>query len=264
MYLSKYALVRVPSHSVIRGLRLKHRGAVNFAKAESQHGSYRNALLELGYTLIVMPPDERYPDGVFVEDPAIILQQSLIKGKMCKPERQGEEEAIFDILAPYFRHHLAIPAGVFLEGGDVLITPKRLYIGISSRTNYEGAEQLAKIAKLYYQLEIKFIELHQEFLHLKGQASFHRGEGTRCNNGLLLVHEALASAFSNSGYNMIFTPHNERFGANAISEKNAIIIHANRPRTKKLLTEAGFHPMPVQMSEFEKIDGALSCLSKIF
>lgn len=263
MFFHKVALVRIPAKTIDQGLRLKDIGTPDVKKAIRQHQKYCETLALFGYTLIVLPPDTQYPDSVFVEDPAIILKRMLIKGQMRKLERRGEEDAVYNALALYFRHHLAITDG-FLEGGDVLITPHCLYVGISSRTNYDGAEQLAQIAKKYYALETKFIELPKHFLHLKGQVSFHRGEHTQYPGGLLMVHEELVNDFCDSAYHVIVTPHNERFGANAISDANQIMIHAGRPCTKKLLEKAGFRVTPLAMSEFEKIDGALSCLSKLF
>jgi len=263
MHLKKYALVCLPVDTVDRGLRLEDLGEVDVASAKKQHRRYCFALEHLGYTLVQIPPDNRYPDSVFVEDPAVIIQDTLIITRLRRKERQGEEIRLEHTLAPFFPRVLHIEEPGFIEGGDVLITDKRIYVGISGRTNAEGVEQLAKIARDRCGLPTSIIEIPKNWLHLKGEVTFHRNPG-KSENGLITVSEEIASHFADSGYELVVTPREERFGGNSISGDGEIFVHGGRAQSKKLLRDAGFRIHELWMSEFEKIDGALSCLSKLF
>jgi len=255
--------VCLPVDTVDRGLRLEDLGEVDVAKAKKQHRRYCFALEHLGYTLVQIPPDNRYPDSVFVENPAVIIQDTLIITRLRREERQGEEIRLEQALAPLFPHVLHIEEPGFIEGGDVLVTDDRLYIGLSGRTNAEGAEQLARIARDLFGLTIDIFEIPKHFLHLKGGISYHKGTHAS-KKAIITVSEEIMSHFSNSGYELLVIPAEERFGANCISVDRKIFIHGGRDRTKRLLKERGFQVWDLWMSEFEKIDGALTCLSKLF
>jgi len=260
MHHKKHALVCLPADTIDKGLRMKNRGEVNVEEAHRQHRAYRNALRTLGFSLIQLPPDNHYPDSVFVEDPAIIIKDMLVISRLRLEERSGEEAHIKHALEQFFQNILHIEAPGFVEGGDVLITPNRLYIGLSSRTNREGASQLARIARRHCRLTSKIFEIPKHFLHLKGEVTYHQN----AREDIITVSEEIAHHFSASGYKLIVTPAYERFGANCISRGETIFIHKGRWKTKQLLERSGFHVQELEMSEFEKIDGALTCLSKLF
>ncbi len=151
----------------------------------------------------------------------------------------------------------------FIEGRDVLVTANRLYIGLSGRTNTEGAEQLARIARDCHGYKADIFEIPKDFLHLRGGVSYHRNVPIAGNN-LITVSEEIVQHFSSSGFRLIVTQAEERFGANGISAGDEIFIHTGRTKTKQAFEAAGLRVYELPMSEFEKIDGAPSCLSKLF
>ncbi|KKS43630.1 MAG: Dimethylargininase [Candidatus Azambacteria bacterium GW2011_GWB1_42_17] len=259
----KRAVVRVPADTLWKALRMKKNlGEVDVAKANDQHIAYCDALCNLGFNLMVLPPVKKYPDGVFVEDPAVIIKDILIITSLRRKERRGEEKLLYKKLAPFFPkpNVFNINPPAFIEGGDVLVADKMLFIGLSKRTNEKGADELARIAHDYCGYDSRIFKIPEHWLHLRGGVSFHAAR----NIQIIAVSEEICSYFFDLDYNFVVTPAEERFGANGISNNGKIIIHAGKPKTKKILRAAGFEVRELEMSEFEKIDGALSCLSKIF
>ena len=185
------------------------------------------------------------------------------RARLRRPERQGEEELLEKTLAPMFSgvNHIEEPG--FVEGGDVLITHDRLYVGLSKRTNAEGADQLAKIAWDNHRFMTVAFEIPEDSLHLKGGVTFHPGLDI-CWGNIITISEELAYYFRSSGCYLVEIPKEERFGANCITGGSTAFIHAGRPRTKRKLQKIGLEVNELPMSEFEKIDGALTCLSKLF
>ena len=254
----KRALVCLPSNTIDRGLRLKDLGKVNIQKAKRQHQSYCRALKSLGYELITLPANDVFPDSVFVEDPAIIIKDTLVVTRLRRAERRGEEEFVRYALSRYFNNVLKIQPPGFVEGGDVLVTDTHLYIGLSGRTNINGAIQLAQIAKNFCGIESVMLEIPKNWLHLKGGVSFHP------HQKLIITNELICKYFTGSGYQLLPTPDNERFGANCVSDESTIYIHDHCPATKKALSNHGYLVREINFSEFKKIDGAMTCLSKLF
>lgn len=263
MRIKKYALVCLPADTLDKALRMEDFGKVDIPKAKEQHQMYCRALENLGFNLLQMPKDDQYPDSVFVEDPAVIIQDTLIITRLRREERRGEERLLEKALSPFFPRILHIEAPGFIEGGDVLVTYGRLYIGLSGRTNIEGAEQLAKIARDNYGYTTDIFEIPKHLLHMKGGVSFHRAADDTSRN-VITVTEEMAHHFLDSNYKVVIIPSEERFGANCISSYGQFFIHAGRIKTRRILEKHGFHVQELEMSEFEKIDGALSCLSKLF
>lgn len=261
----KYALVCLPANTVDQGLRMKDLGKINVNRAKKQHLLYMKSLESIEYNLVVMPSNINYPDSIFVEDPAIIMQDVMVVTRLRKKERQGEEVIVEKKLQPFFypgRTYRIEPPG-YIEGGDVLVSDKELFIGISKRTNEDGAEQLAKIAKDTLGYKTIAFEIPKHYLHMKGEATFHRSNNA-VSGKVIIVAEKIARNFTKSDCLIIVTPDEERFAANCISDDSLIFIHAGRTKTKKILENAGFLVKKLKLDEFEKIDGAMTCLSKLF
>jgi dimethylargininase len=258
-----HALVRLPGTSVSKGLRMIDLGEVNPSLACLQHRKYREVLARMGFEVLTLSSEDKYPDSVFVEDPAIVINDILVITRLRREERQGEEKLLHGALAHYFKRDktFAITDCGFVEGGDVLVTPSKLYIGVSARTDSHGADQLAKIAKDHARVESKIFEIPNNWLHLKGGASFHLH---RRGGGAILANDEIADSLNDKTYPIVVTPSSERFGANCISNNGMMMVHAGRPKTQAILDSYGYDVVPVEMSEFEKIDGAITCLSKIF
>ncbi len=212
-----------------------------------------------------MPPDDDHPDSVFVEDPAVIMNDVLVRTRLQNKHRQGEEAVLEDALRPYFSpskvFHIEAPG--LIEGGDVLVANNALYIGLSKRTNAEGAEQLSRLARDRAGFTTHTLEIPGSYLHLKGEVTFHRSALIGGKN-VITVSEEIANHFSTSGCELIVTPPEERFGGNCISDGLKITVHADCTETIRRLTARGFRVIPLAMSEFKKIDGAMTCLSKLF
>src|SRR5579872_6570627 len=116
-----YALVCTPPDSLPDALRMNRTGDVDLYKAKQQHEQYCRELRELGFSLLWLSPDARYPDSVFVEDPAIALPKTLVVSRLRRIERNGEECRIESTLRPFYARIRRITAPGFLEGGDVVI-----------------------------------------------------------------------------------------------------------------------------------------------
>lgn len=220
------ALVCQPALTLDRGLRMTDIGRIDLKRAFTQHDAYCRALQSFGYLLLSLPADEDHPDSVFVEDPAIRIGHTLVMARLRRAERQGEEKRIRSVLRHFCGDIAAIRPPGYVEGGDVVITDNTLYIGISGRTNQEGAEQLAAIAWDRERYHAVIIEIPKHMLHLKGSVTYH----ARPQGALLTVSEELASHFSGSPHPLIVLPAEERFGANCISHQDRILMHADRPK----------------------------------
>ena len=256
----KYAIVRKPGRTINRGLRILDRGEVDIDLARKQHSDFCNALEKIGYKIVIeMPANDDLPDSVFVEDPAVILGDMLIIARLARKERRGEEQELEEALQNYFQYRFRIVEPGFVEGGDVLVTNDTVHIGLSSRTNIAGAAQLERIAKLL-NYETKTIELPNDRLHLKGEVTYHP------DTNLITVTPRLASEFRMTGKSVIEIPVDDlgRFGANCISKGNMIITTSECPAAERILTAYGYIVLPVDLSEFDKIDGAMTCLCKLF
>lgn len=257
----KYAIVREPGRTIDRGLKIKDRGEVDVDLARKQHGDFCDALVKIGYRIVVtMPANDDLPDSVFIEDPAIILGDTLVITRLTRQERRGEEEELEEALKLYFQYIMRINDPDLVEGGDVLVTNDTVYIGLSSRTNLTGAAQLERIAKLL-NYGTKMIELPNDRLHLKGEVTYHP------DTNLIITTPRIASEFRMTGKTVIEIPVDndlDRFGANCISKGNMIITTNECPAAERILRAYGFIVLPVDLSEFNKIDGAMSCLAKFF
>ena len=230
---------------------------------------YCQALSEFGYTLIVLPTEEQYPDSVFVEDPAVVINDMLVVARLQDPMRRGEEERVERALTPYFAEDriFRIEHPGFLEGGDVLVIDEQLFVGISKqRTNRAGARQLAKIAEDCFGYETTFIPLPESLLHLKSGVTYHAPSAT--TPGVITVTEELAPYFSDVPHPSLSLRREEQVGANygasGIADDGRVLLHAGRYRTRVALERLGYTVRELGLSEFEKIDGAMTCLSKFF
>lgn len=264
MDIHKYALVRSLAEIIAAGLRIVDVGKPDGQRAQHQHILYCQSLIGLGFTLLHLPPDSRFPDSVFVEDPAVILEDVLVTARLKHPKRHSEEARITEALRPYFSSDnisYIQPPG-FLEGGDVLIAGKQLYIGLTERTNREGAEQLAAIANEQCGMETTLIPLPNDTLHLKGVASFHEESPT--TPSVITVDERFASSLANTSHVVVRTLTTERFGANCLADGDRILVHEWATDAGRQLAELGFSVQFIDTSEFAKIDGAMTCLSKVF
>jgi dimethylargininase len=228
------------------------REAIDIARARRQHAAYEACLADLGLHVISLPAEPDYPDAVFVEDPALVLDEVAIILRPGAESRRGEADSLARVLTAHRPlRRLRDPAT--LDGGDVMRAEKTLYVGLSARSNAAGVQQLAaEVEPFGY--SVRPVLVH-DCLHLKSAASYI-GEGT------VLLHRPWVDANAFAGMKMIDVP--EPCGANVLAIDRTILVPSAAPRTAELLDGLGWRVRLLDNSELMKAEGALTCCSLIF
>ena len=250
-----HALLRLPGENFAQGLTQSGEGAPDPALALVQHQHYRSALEAAGLTLTVLPPDPHHPDGCFVEDTALVTARGAILTRPGAPSRRGELDAIDAALRPTFPELAHIDAPGTVDAGDVCEADGHFLIGQSARTNQAGAAQLAGLLDdLGYRSDVVDIRAIKPLLHLKSGITY-LGEGRLLVTADLPPHPAF------SAYEIVEIPIAERYAANALRVNDRVLVAAGYPATRAAIESLGFETVVLEMSEFRKLDGGLSCLS---
>ena len=248
------ALVRLPAASVAHGLRAVDRGNPDVDLFRSEHEQYCNALIGAGLAVLRLPPMDEYPDSVFVEDPALILPEVAVLLPAAAESRRGEAEHLADMLSRY-RPLVRIQEG-FVDGGDILVAGRKVFVGLSSRTNRQGCSALARILDPFgYQTSA--VDLPADLLHLKTGCALLDDE-------TILVTETLAETGVFSGFRTIIVPPGEEAAANALRINESVLVSAGHPETADLLRRKRYRVGVVPTGQAEKLDGGLSCMSLRF
>jgi dimethylargininase len=252
------AIVRAPAANFARGLSSVNLGKPDHELALQQHDAYCRALETCGLNLIRLPADERHPDSTFVEDPAIVTPLGAVITRPGAESRLGEIHEIERVLRSYFSPLSAIVAPGTVDGGDVCEAGDHFFIGLSQRTNEAGAGQLARILESFgYSSSLIDIRGLSNILHLKS--------GMACvGPNRLVVIDALSERKEFSGYELIRVNSAEEYAANCVFINNRILVAAGFPDLKRQLDDLGQRTIALEMSEFQKMDGGLSCLSLRF
>jgi dimethylargininase len=255
MVVFKNALVRLPCRNMIHGLSMAALGRPNYKKAMNQHKAYVAALQSCGLAVMVLAADEAYPDSVFIEDTAVLSEKVAVITRPGASSRLGEEVAVAEALRRvYERPEYIIPPGT-LDGGDVLRAGNRFFLGISARTNESGAGQLAAIlAKNGYSATLVPL---RHVLHLKTGIAY-------LENNLLLVSGEFVNHPQLGHFHVVPVADEESYAANSIWINGRVLVPAGFPQTKKKIEMLGYETLAVDVSEFRKLDGGLSCLSLRF
>lgn len=251
----KNTIVKLPGASYLNGLTTSELGKPNLEQALQQHEAYIQALKICGVEVTVLKSNDDFPDSTFVEDTAVLTREIAIITNPGAPSRNGETIEMEQTLKSHFAniHYIASPGT--LEGGDVLQIDNHFYIGLSTRTNLQGAEQLKQILEMEdYQATIVKLE---KYFHLKTGVTY-LGNQTIVVAGELIDHPAFHP------YTKISVPPEEEYAANCIRINDYVIMPAGYPITKQKMNDAGFQTIEVEMSEFRKLDGGLTCLSLRF
>ncbi|QLZ69065.1 N(G),N(G)-dimethylarginine dimethylaminohydrolase [Legionella sp. PC1000] len=251
------AIVRKPSPNLIHGLTsTTELGQPDYSKALNQHQHYINTLIQCGLEVTVLPAADTFPDSCFVEDAALLTDRFALLTRPGALSRQGEVNLIEPCIQTFYKERIhIIEAPGTLEAGDVLQVEDHFYIGISQRTNREGASQLSALLT-QYGYKSTFVEL-KKFLHLKTGISY-------LGNGCLLVHGELVNHSAFTSYEQLIVEESEAYAANCIRVNNSVIMPQGFPRSIEMVRSSGFQISLVDVSEFRKIDGGLSCLSLRF
>lgn len=246
------ALTRRPASSLVNcEVGYIPREGIDLPLAFRQHAAYCQALRQMGVDVEVLPPEEAFPDSVFIEDNAIILDELAVVTSMGTPSRQGESALLLPVLARH-RRLVTISPPATIEGGDVLRMGKRLYVGVSTRTNLAGVAALREIAEpLGY--EVTPIET-RGCLHLKTAC-------TSLDDETVLVNPAWLDVDALGSCRLLHVPAEEPFGANVLCVHGGALVQASCPLTRALIEAHGYGATGVDLGEFSKADAGLTCLS---
>ena len=249
------AIVRRPGKSFVKGLTTAHLGRPCLSRALEQHDAYIAALERCGLSVTVLPADERYPDATFIEDTAILTRRCAVITNPGAPSRNGEKDLTRPSVLQFFSSVVAIEPPGTLDGGDVMDVNGHLFIGLSGRTNPEGARQLIQaLAQNGYTGSTVTLA---HFLHLKTGVAWLGGRDLLAA-GELRDHPAF------SDFNIIPVWPAETYAANCIRVNDRVLIPAGFAHIRRELAARGYDLIEVPVSEFQKMDGGLSCLSLRF
>lgn len=229
------------------------RQPIDVARAARQHDDYENALRSLGCEVTRLPGLPDHPDSVFIEDTAVVLDECAIITRPGAPSRRGEVAGVTDALRPLRRLYYIEGPGT-LDGGDVLRVGRRLYVGMSTRSDADGARQLADaVAQLGY--IVKRVTM-RDCLHLKSAVS-------TLPDDTLLLNPAWVDAASFDGAPHLSVHRQEPESANVLVVGDVVVIPASARETGRMLEAAGHATVAVEASELAKAEGGLTCCSLI-
>lgn len=246
------AIVRAPGRSVVHGLRSASGPGPEFEAVMAEHQAYIAALRAAGVEVTVLDALEPFPDSIFVEDPALVFSEAAILLRPGAPSRAAEARELAATLEARFPRVLRLGEG-FADGGDILVTPARVLIGLSARTDETGANALRTLlASIGRNSEV--VEVPRGTLHLKSDCSL-------IDEDTVLATGELAASGALKGLRALVVPSQERSAANALRVNDVVLLGEEYPRTRELLVRHGLNVVPLPVSEIAKIDAGLSCMS---
>ncbi len=248
----RHAIVRKPGRSFAEGITTANKGKPCIETAIKQHRQYVEALESLGIEVLVLEADERFPDSTFVEDTAIVNERCAIITRPGAQTRRGEELEILPVLQRFYQKIEYLQGEASLDGGDVLRVKNHFFIGLTQRTNKEGARQLTDILGAYG-YTASTIEV-EEVLHLKTGVVY-------LDKGIILATGEFLKTKAFSSYRVLEVVEEEAYAVNCIVVRDTLLIPKGFPKTRDMLQKEGFRTLEVEMGEFEKMDGGLTCLS---
>jgi dimethylargininase len=252
------AIVRPPAGNFADGLTTVDLGAPDVPRALAQHAAYCEALERCSLLVTRLSPDPRYPDSTFVEDTAILTARGAVLTRPGAASREAEAAAIEPALRCFFPGLPRIEPPGTVDGGDICEAGDHFFLGISHRTNAEGARQLARHLSAwgYTSSEVDVREV-PGILHLKSGIAAIDGQR-------LVLMEALAGRPAFRGYERVIVAPSETYAANCVRVNDALLVAAGFPKFEAAARGLGLDVLVLEMSEFEKMDGGLSCLSLRF
>ena len=251
----RQAIVRTPCKAMLEGLTEAEMGLPDYDLACEQHQGYVTALKECGLKVTVLPPLESYPDSCFVEDVALLTSKCAILTRPGAASRSGEVQHIIKAVEQFYPNLEYINLPGTIEAGDIMMVGSHFYIGLSARTNVQGAEQLINILGTY-NLTGSTVEM-SELLHLKTGVNYLE------NNNLLTFGEMHTHPTFNQ-FKRFEIAKEESYAANSVWINDTILVPKGFPNTLKTIQQLGYPTIEVSVSEFQKLDGGLSCLSLRF
>jgi len=234
-------------------LSFHERQPIDVEKAIAQHTDYEHLLTELGLRVLQLVEEPNLPDAVFVEDAAVVVDEVAVICRMGVLSRRPEAQSVAAALSDYRRlEFLTEPAT--LDGGDVMRIGRKVFVGATNRTNAEGVAQLRNaLAPFGYDVSEVSVT---GCLHLKSACSY-------VGRDSILVNRKLFDASPLAGFELIEVPESEQAAANVLSVGNAVIVPASFPETRSMLEARGLVVRSVDVSEFQKAEGGVTCKSII-
>lgn len=249
------AIVRIPCENMTEGLSSTDLGKPEYSIALFQHQQYILALQSCGLAVSILPPDNNFPDSTFVEDAALLTPNVAIITNPGASSRKGEVQEMEKIIKDFYQDITHIRSPGTLEAGDVMMCGSHFYIGLSERTNQAGANQLISILQKNG-MDGSVVEI-ADMLHLKSGVSY-------LENNTLLAVDAFQNHPAFTGFNIIPVSENESYAANSLWINDTVLVPDGYPKTLHNIQKAGYKTIVLDVSEFRKLDGGLSCLSLRF
>lgn len=246
------ALVRLPGRSVVNGLRAGDGPSPVFEQVQAEHAACVRALRAAGVLVTVLDAQEQFPDSIFVEDPALVFSQAAVLLRPGAPSRQEEAAVLAPALATRFSQLLHLPRG-HADGGDILVTPRGILIGLSARTDEPGATALSEL--------LASIGLRSQVVHTPHGTLHLKSDCALVDEETVLVTASLASSGMFGDFRMIVVPEVEAAAANAVRVNDVVLVRAECPRTADLLADHGLNVVPLPTVHIARIDAGLSCMS---
>ena len=249
------AITRGVSPAIVNcELTFVQRAPIILTKAIDQHGAYERALQHFGARVVSLPPEPSLADSMFVEDPALVLDELAIIFPLGTESRRAEAESLAKALSPYRQlKYVRLPGA--MEGGDLLRIGRRIFAGLSKRTNAEGIRQLHAIVEPHG-YEVTAVPV-TGCLHLKSAV-------TSLGGNTMLANRAWVDSSCMAGFEWIDVAAEEPHAANALAFGNSVILPASFPLTRARIEVRGFEVMPLDISELQKAESGLTCSSLLF
>jgi dimethylargininase len=246
------AIVRTPGRSVINGLRATPGPAPVFEALLAEHQGYIDTLRNAGVAVTVLEALEEFPDSMFVEDPALVFSEAAILLRPGAPSRAAEAQKMLPTLEARFPRVLQLSGG-FADGGDILVTPGQVLIGLSARTDAAGAAALREALTSIGRAS-QMVDVPRGTLHLKTDCSL-------VDEDTVLATRELANSGALNGFRTFVVPPEERSATNALRINDTVLVRAGCPRTADMLANHGLNVIQMPVNEISKIDAGLSCMS---
>ncbi|HSF25616.1 MAG TPA: arginine deiminase family protein [Blastocatellia bacterium] len=235
-------------------LSFHQRHPIDVAKASAQHRAYQQCLHELGARVISLPAEPDLPDCVFVEDPAVVVDEIAVISIMGAASRRPEADSLAAALADY-RDLAFLRKPATLDGGDVMRAGRTLFVGVSGRTNREAVTQLSEILRPF-DYQVNPVEV-TGCLHLKSACSY-------IGRNTVLLNRDWINAEELRQFEWIDVPAEEPNAANALLVNDTVVLPLSFPRTRALLERRGLRTQTIDVSELQKAESGVTCMSLIF
>ena len=243
------ALVRPPGTSFPKAVSSHpQKSGIDYEKALSQHRHYVDALKQMGYRILSLPPEDSLPDSTFVEDTAFIYGTKAFLCSAKEEGRRNEVESVAKILKDHRETQQLEP---YLDGGDILNTPEAIFAGLSNRTDANAIRFFSE------QISKKVVPVPVvKGLHLKSAVSY-------LGNNVLLINPERVDTGPFKIFEWIEVEEEDSYAANCLAMKSQVLMPEGYPRVREKIRQHGFETIEVEMSEFEKADGGITCLNLI-